>query len=171
MTLKEIFEGTNKEVSSANEMIDARALVTVSPIKRTPQEDPQVANSQEVDVTDLYSLIDYLDPADYDIVADLILDFLDEEYEDEIHETDDEDEDELDEGARFTGKKKGKRRFDTTKSKMRQNRKKNKTANRKNRVKNRTKLKKTKNKRKKYAKSRNDAIKRGQHVAKQHRGR
>ena len=160
MSLKKIFEGTNKEITSVEE-----TAVQTPEWQVLPQHDTQDTLPYEVTAEDLYGLIDYLDPADYDIIADMILDFLDDEYEDE-----DEDE-ELDEGVRFTGKKKGRRRFDTTKSKMRQNRRKNKVTNRKNRVKNRTKLRKTKLKRKKYAKSRNDAIKRGQHVAKTHRGK
>lgn len=129
--------------------------------------------SYDVTVDELHDLIDYIDEIDYDAIADLILDYIDMNYEAEPEIEDDEDDEEIEEGmaTKFTGKKKGVRKFAISKAKLRQNRKKNKAVLRKNRVKNRIKRKKNKIKIKKYQTSRNKAIKAGQHQAKIHRGK
>lgn len=135
--------------------------------------------SQDVTLEELHDLIDYIDEIDYDTIADLLLDFIDTHYEEEIEDEGDEYEDdvefegELDEkiATRFTGKKKGIRKFTKSKAKMRRERVKRKSILRKKRVKNRIARKKNKIKIKKYQASRNKAIKAGQHQAKIHRGK
>jgi len=139
---------------------------------RFEELDPQLEVTRE----ELYDLIDYLDEIDYDTIADLILDFIDSNYEDEKYEDEieeDEEDEEIDEKVAtiFKGKKKGVRKFALSKAKIRQNKKKNKAKLRKDRVKNRIKRKKNKIKIKKYQASYSKAIKKGQHQAKVHRGK
>jgi len=132
--------------------------------------------SEETTVEDLYELIGMIDPEDYELVADILLDVLDEDdpdfYPDDLEESedgdDDSDEDDLDE-ARFTGKKKGVRKFDRRKTALKRDKRRNKAAKRKSRI----KYKKTKHKnkagKKRYRATYNKAVKSGQHKKKIHR--
>jgi len=136
-------------------------------------EDIEDINSEDVDSEDLHDLIDYLDPADYGDIADLILDFLDANYEDdEMSDDPEEVNGEIEEGVsrKFTGKKKGVRKFKKTGAQLRKDKVKNKKSNRKNRVKNRQYNKKNKAKKKAYNKSYSKAVKSGQHKAKLRKG-
>jgi len=139
------------------------------------EEDIDIADidAEDVDSEDLHDLIDYLDPSDYGDIADLILDFLDENYEDdEISDGPEEVDGEIEEGVsrKFKGKKKGVRKFKKTGAQLRKDKVKNKKSNRKNRVKNRQYNKKNKAKKKSYNKSYSKAVKSGQHKAKLRKG-
>lgn len=140
-------------------------------------------SSEDVTLEELHDLIDYLDEVDYDIIADLILDYLDTHYEDEPEieefdniEGDDTENEEFDGtneavSARFKNKKKGVRKFKISKAILRQGRIKRKSILRKTRVKRRIARKKVRVKLKKYQASRSKAIKSGQHQPKTHRGK
>ena len=138
-------------------------------------EDIDIDNidSEDVDAEDLHDLIDYLDPEDYGDIADLILDFLDENYEDdEMSDGPEEVEGDIEEAVsrKFTGKKKGVRKFKKTGAQLRKDKVKNKKSARKNRVKNRQYAKKNKSKKKAYNKSYSKAVSSGQHKAKKRKG-
>ena len=116
--------------------------------------DIETNDIDDITAVELHDLVDYLDPADYEDVTDMILDFLDQNYEDEIELDEDDEDEDLDEAVsrKFKGKARGVRKFTKSKSQLR----KDKVGNKKKKA--------------SYAKGRNTAIKKGQHTAKVRRG-
>jgi len=144
-----------------------------------------------ITLEELKDLLEYMNEEDYGEVADILLDYIDDNYEDEdmlsfeIDECsrkdedndgdeDDEDEDEMDEKvSRVFGtkqKKRGLRHFSKTKSQLKKGKAKRKIDLKKGKVERKKYLRKNKAALKKKRKSYNAAIKKGQHKVKKRRG-